>query len=662
MRFKRVAVYTIILGALALSACTTEEPAPFIPPTGGTAGTMTNMTNNGGMTAGTNIMPTCYDRDLDGFQDATCNPNPNAGGGDCDDTNNLIKPGRMENCANLVDNDCNGQLPATDPACLSGCVDADNDGYQSAACNSDPMTGADCNDEDPRVNPGVMERCGNMIDDDCQGGDLPCLPNCTDNDGDGYGQGAGCLGLDCNDTNEAINPRMSERCGDGVDQDCDGRDLVCPQACTDNDGDGFGVGDGCLGPDCNDANPNINPGAAEVVGDGVDQDCNSRDLIAVTNCTDLDQDGYGQGNGCLGMDCDDSDPRIHEGRLEVCGNGRDDDCSRGDLVCTTIQEGTCIDLDNDGHGEGACLRSSVDCDDSNPDINPFAEEVCNGVDDNCNGEIDECAGRNQVCSANGLCVGRVGSPCQQDIECLQELGLICDADSGQCRVGPGNECVADEDCVASSECLEISGCGAGRRCYQRQGNSCADACDCTGALVCNDLNDVCVECDGRCSGAGELCTEGGFCVTDSEIGWNNDIRLEFLELLVECYQSYRGFPEAQGCARTLLDDELYDGEGNVLPNIPSADTMEDYVCDDGFFASGVTDVVAMYFSPTQQETLVELFGCGLTDVWNIFWERDLLPGDEVCIYYTPSKGGFSLPPFRRTEVVVVGQCNISVVD
>lgn len=620
-------------------------------------GMTAGMTAGGVMTpptSGVTSPPACMDRDLDGYQDAACNPNPNFMGGDCDDTNNLVKPGRMENCANMIDNDCNGFLPAVDPACMMGCPDADGDGYQSAMCNSDRRTGGDCDDQDRNTHPGAMERCGNMRDDDCSAGDLPCLPNCTDNDSDGFGQGAGCRGLDCNDTNESINPLQSELCGDGVDQDCDGNDLACPINCVDNDRDGFGQGDNCLGPDCNDANPNINPGAVEIIGDGVDQDCDGRDLIMLTNCDDRDQDGYGIGTGCLGPDCDDSDPRINQGRREICGNGRDDDCSRGDLVCTTAQTGTCVDLDNDGHGEGACLRSSLDCDDSDPQVNPFAEEVCNGVDDNCNGEIDECPGRNQVCSESGQCLGRVGSPCSQNGDCLSELGLICDDESRQCRVSPGNECVSNEDCVASSECIDLSVCGNGSRCYQRQGSPCDNACDCTGEFLCNGLNNVCVECDGFCDGD-ESCTDGGFCAAEREV-WE-DARINFLTLLADCYDSYRGSPEPHGCYQVSLDSVLFDHEGNELPFLERAEEMEELVCDED-------GVIAMNLA-SQYDTLKELFGCGFFDIWNIFWERNISPEETVCVYYAPSKSGFGLPglPYStRSQVVLVDRCDLSIIE
>ncbi|MEZ5012855.1 MAG: MopE-related protein [Chitinophagales bacterium] len=60
------------------------------------------------------------------------------------------------------------------------------------------------------------------------------------------------------------------------------------------------------------------------------------------------------------------------------------------------------DLDADGYGDlssdsTACelpmgyVADSTDCDDTNENIYPGAEDICNAVDDNCNGEIDEDA-------------------------------------------------------------------------------------------------------------------------------------------------------------------------------------------------------------------------------------------------------------------------------
>jgi hypothetical protein len=50
------------------------------------------------------------------------------------------------------------------------------------------------------------------------------------------------------------------------------------------------------------------------------------------SCLDLDGDGYGAGLGCLGSDCDDSDPTCHTG------------------ACCPLP---CQDFDGDGYGLGS---------------------------------------------------------------------------------------------------------------------------------------------------------------------------------------------------------------------------------------------------------------------------------------------------------------------
>ena len=56
-----------------------------------------------------------------------------------------------------------------------------------------------------------------------------------DKDGDGYAANEG----DCNDNGETIYPAAEEICGDGIDQDCNGRDSICVDYSTDTDHDGL---------------------------------------------------------------------------------------------------------------------------------------------------------------------------------------------------------------------------------------------------------------------------------------------------------------------------------------------------------------------------------------------------------------------------------------
>ena len=113
----------------------------------------------------------------------------------------------------------------------------------------------------------------------------------ADFDGDGYGSGASGVAeactapagyvsnnSDCNDDNASVHPGATEICGNGIDDDCDGQtDEACGN--PDNDGDGYTVAQG----DCNDNNASIHPGATEICGNGIDDNCNGQ---TDENCTE----------------------------------------------------------------------------------------------------------------------------------------------------------------------------------------------------------------------------------------------------------------------------------------------------------------------------------------------------------------------------------------
>jgi hypothetical protein len=59
-------------------------------------------------------------------------------------------------------------------------------------------------------------------------------------------------------------------------------------------------------------------------------------------CVDGDNDGY-----CAGVDCDDSSGLIHPGAEEICGNGVDEDCVGGDRACVCAHEADVVPCDGE---------------------------------------------------------------------------------------------------------------------------------------------------------------------------------------------------------------------------------------------------------------------------------------------------------------------------
>jgi hypothetical protein len=99
---------------------------------------------------------------------------------------------------------------------------------------------------------------------DCE----PCeeLPDSAiDDDGDGYSEDQG----DCDDTDATIFPHAEEVCGDEIDQDCSGDP---DDGLLDADGDGYHDPACTGGDDCDDADPDVNPGVEDGC-DGLDNDC-----------------------------------------------------------------------------------------------------------------------------------------------------------------------------------------------------------------------------------------------------------------------------------------------------------------------------------------------------------------------------------------------------
>ena len=395
----------------------------------------------------------CYnDRDDDNFRtdetlssiDADCLDAEEAPAtmfsGDCNDFSNIAYPGAFEIVGNNSDQDCDSR-----EACYR---DNDNDGYRTdAAFLSDDTDcfdsgegqatdqNGDCNDNLSYVYPGALETIGDGIDADCNGNEI-CF---ADFDSDTFRSNsqipsidADCLdsfealasaGVDCNDSNPAIKPSAVELTGDGVDQNCDGRENCFADRDSDTyrsanlldiidsaDADCADSGEALstmAGNDCQDEIFAINPGATEIPGDSVDQDCSGSELCY----RDRDGDGYrtdetfaSPNTSCndpgeafasdTAGDCNDLVASIFPGATEVIADGIDQDCSGGETCYT--------DDDNDGFRpdatsttesadvdcadafEAVATDPTTDCDDSNAGRYPTATETLfDNFDANC---------------------------------------------------------------------------------------------------------------------------------------------------------------------------------------------------------------------------------------------------------------------------------------
>jgi hypothetical protein len=225
-------------------------------------------------------------------------------------------------------------------------VDADNDGFgdltnDSLSCSTPAgyvANSTDCNDADAAINPNTVWYMD--MDGDLQGDLMSTFSGCTppsgyvlnsgdcddtnptvaaptmyyvDADNDGFGDDATgiltciqpantvTIGGDCNDANNTIYPGATEIC-DGFDNNCNGTNdegLIFNTYYLDSDNDQYGAGLGLVSceaiplpgyvlvnGDCDDTNPNVYPGATEILANDIDENCDGVDgYLGLTDVT-----------------------------------------------------------------------------------------------------------------------------------------------------------------------------------------------------------------------------------------------------------------------------------------------------------------------------------------------------------------------------------------
>ncbi|MFH2020971.1 MAG: MopE-related protein [archaeon] len=479
--------------------------------------------------------------------------------------NSKIEPGEQCDDGNKISGDC----------CSSACQ-YENFGMISCGvgeCNNiiDKCTNGIqniCTAKQPSVEicDGKDNDCDNSIDENVT------LTFYKDTDGDGFGTPIlftqGCSlptgyvtnNTDCNDANNLIKPGIKEICGDGLDNNCDGKQNEGCDCTPNSDIKCFNLTGVCASytekctpdgksPICSYSSvPNYQP--TESICDTLDNDC---DGVIDEDC-DKDKDGF-------------IDPAV-----------------------------SCVNNFKAGDYKVYPCTNEKDCDDTNMNRFPGNTETCDGIDNNCDGITDNLADYPfcyQISTTNmqpvGVCKD-MKAMCDSANRALACPNTNYEADEKVCDL-LDNDCdgLVDEGCTCKPG--DIKECGSDAGTCKKGTQACIkfDWTDCTGFVgpsdeLCdnkdNDCNGYidenltrsCEQCDNL-----QECTEGVWqpcnCLTEQQVDdavAKNDLSTLIIESNLTKEDIYDALKTIEYMNHTI--SSRYENGNTIIDNVAVVDT------------------------------------------------------------------------------------------
>jgi alpha-tubulin suppressor-like RCC1 family protein len=441
---------------------------------------------------------------------------------------NEVTPAMTDTCGNMMDDNCNGVSDEGCNECTSGmtrtCYTGSPGTQDVGRCRGGMQT-CDAMGRWPttcmgETTPAATETCGNMMDDDCNGmvddncGQCeagmtrPCYNGATGTQGVGRCQeGTQTCGTDrmwAMACAGEVAPAAMETCGNGIDDNCNGRaDEDCPECtsgmtrpCYTGAISTLNVGACRAGTQTCDAMGRwptacagqVTPAAMDTCNNMVDENCSGMADEGCGECTPgMTRMCYsgpsatrGVGRCAAGTQVCGSNGfwmtacigEVTPAAMETCGNMVDDDCNgmpeNGCGECTPNDTRSCYTGASGTQGVGRCRAGMQVCQGDRAwprtctgEVIP-ASETCNGADDDCDGMQDEDPASSACMLANAT------SACR----------------SGACAVNMCTAPFADCDMMAANGC-ETNTATSAMHC-----GACGRACA---------MGQLCVS--GRCSGS-----------------------------------------------------------------------------------------------------------------------------------------------------------------